>query len=203
MRMNSSSEIDTKSGDLEGKSCAIVGGSGILREMTLGSEIDAHDVVVRFGAPPLLKEVSGLKTNILMLNPSALELFDHDLHSVVSRMNPLLISLNCCVRSCYQIATKLHRHLTAWNRVLTASDCRYNVRVQDLLEEKYSWQSRGSAPRSASTKNPRHRRPHSVSRRPTTRSHQRASSTSRFLDRSSIHKEAPPRVPSHRHPRRR
>lgn len=133
---------------LTGRSCAVVGASGILRESLLGSEIDAHDVVIRFGVPPLIKEVSGLKTNILLLNPSAITLFDTELHSVISHMNPQVISLNCCVTSCYKLASSLHRKLDAWNRILTASDCRYNLRVLDLLEKKFSWQSSGSTPRS-------------------------------------------------------
>lgn len=81
----------------DGKSCAVVGSSGILRSGAFGGEISAHDTVVRFGLADIADaSVAGNRTDILWLNPSAADqlkasaMDEHDVHLVlVSTLIPV------------------------------------------------------------------------------------------------------------------
>ena len=143
---------------MEGKSCAIVGASGILQYSNFGTEIDAHDVVVRFGLPNLDKEISGVKTSILLINPSALFMSNttalsqsilNGARQTVQVLNPKIISVNCCTRLCYEKVHKLKEDdFIFQHRNTTASACSYISEVTRHLKDKYNWTSSGSIPRS-------------------------------------------------------
>jgi len=139
---------------LEGKSCAVVGASGILQYSNFGTEIDAHDVVVRFGLPNLDKEISGVKTSMLLINPSALFMSNttalsqsilNGARQTVQVLNPKIISVNCCTRLCYEKVHKLKEDdFIFQHRNTTASACSYISEVTRHLKDKYNWTSSGS-----------------------------------------------------------
>jgi hypothetical protein len=108
------------------KRCAIVGSSGALLRSSYGSEIDQHDVVVRFGIPRLNATTSGTKTTLLFLNPSVLTTKDN-----VQNMNtwfealairPDVLSVNCRTLRCRkQLLTIFQRNQN--ETVLAFTDC--------------------------------------------------------------------------------
>lgn len=54
-----------------GKSCAIVGSSGILKSSSFGQDISDHDTVIRFGLASIRnKSMAGNRTDLLWINPS-------------------------------------------------------------------------------------------------------------------------------------
>lgn len=131
---------------LQNKSCALVGSSGILARSEFGAEIDHHDVVVRFGLPSLSAELSGLKTDILFLNPGAMKLYP-DYRVKILRMNATLLSLNCCELSCYEKAVQLQHALSRSRTIVTAMDCKYLDTIVRALKTTYGWQTPAVVPR--------------------------------------------------------
>lgn len=58
----------------EGKSCAVVGSSGILQASSFGAEISAHGTVVRFGLADIVNTTMvGDRTDVLWVNPSTVD----------------------------------------------------------------------------------------------------------------------------------
>jgi hypothetical protein len=131
---------------LNNKTCALVGSSGILKQTTFGAEIDSNDVVVRYGVPRLVSQISGTKTDVLFLNPSAFTTYVDVLDSLIS-MKPTFIAINCAEISCYGLARAVKKSLAAESVRVVVADCNYFIHARRVLKEAYGWNSTGSAPR--------------------------------------------------------